>query len=128
MGHMDPSQHLLNHDTDTSAITGLLFLAETFSAIDEQIIECWNGHCKQSDGICEVFDRRRAIQLFQAQRRAREVCVAGSINFQNAQNLALSDLPEAQQADISVTHFWLLNRYVYIENLSDETTSYACQC
>ena len=92
-------------------MTGLLYLAETFSAIDESIVECWNGHCKLSDGLCESFDRRRALQIFRAQRRAREICVNGNVmNPQSSQQPKLSELAASQQADISVTHYWLLNR------------------
>lgn len=96
---------------DSVGMVGLLYLMESFDAIDESVVECWTGYCKYSDGCCETFDRRRAIQMFRAQRRARESCLAGSISFEpSASLLPLEQLLESQQADISVTQFWLLNR------------------
>ncbi|KAM0723149.1 hypothetical protein Q7P37_001349 [Cladosporium fusiforme] len=97
--------------TDSVGMVGLLYLMETFDAIDESVVECWTGYCKYSDGCCETFDRRRAIQMFRAQRRARESCLVGSISFEpSASLLPLEHLLESQRADISVTQFWLLNR------------------
>lgn len=96
---------------DSVGMIGLLYLMETFDAIDESVVECWTGYCKYSDGCCETFDRRRAIQMFRAQRRAREGCLNGSISFEpSASLLPLDQLLESQRADISVTQFWLLNR------------------
>lgn len=96
---------------DTIGMTGLLYLMETFDAIDESVVECWIGFCKYSDGCCETFDRRRAIQMFRAQHRAREGCLVGGISFEpSASLIPLEQLLESQQADISVTQFWLLNR------------------
>jgi hypothetical protein len=96
---------------DTIGMTGLLYLMETFDAIDERVVECWIGFCKFSDGCCETFDRRRAIQMFRAQHRARENCLIGGISFEpSASLIPLEQLLESQQADISVTQFWLLNR------------------
>lgn len=97
--------------TDALSMTGLLYLMETFDAIDESVVECWAGYCKYSDGHCETFDRRRALRMFRAQRRAREGCLTGSISFEpSASLLPLQRLLESQQADISITQFWLLNR------------------
>ncbi|THW31216.1 hypothetical protein D6D25_05721 [Aureobasidium pullulans] len=97
--------------TDAIGMTGLLYLMETFDAIDESVVECWAGYCKYSDGHCEAFDRRRALRMFRAQQRAREDCLVGSISFEpSASILPLHQLLESQQADISVTQFWLLNR------------------
>ncbi|THX31778.1 hypothetical protein D6C77_01404 [Aureobasidium pullulans] len=97
--------------TDAIGMTGLLYLMETFDAIDESVVECWAGYCKYSDGHCEAFDRRRALRMFRAQQRAREDCLVGSISFEpSASLLPLHQLLESQQADISVTQFWLLNR------------------
>jgi len=96
---------------DTIGMTGLLYLMETFDAIDESVVECWIGFCKYSDGRCETFDRRRALQMFRAQRRAREGCLTGRISYEpSASLIPLDSLLESQQADISVTQFWLLNR------------------
>jgi hypothetical protein len=96
---------------DTIGMTGLLYLMETFDAIDESVVECWIGFCKYSDGRCETFDRRRAIQMFRAQHRAREGCLAGSISYESTASLIpLDQLLESQRADITVTQFWLLNR------------------
>lgn len=115
-----------------------MFLAETFSVFDEGFIECWNDHCKKSDGLCEAFDRRRALQVFNAQRKVREDCMSGSIiNMQSSQHLTLSELAASQQADISITHFWLLNRawslcfsHGLLHTISSHAElrySYACQ-
>lgn len=49
--------------------------------------------------------------MFRAQRRAREGCLAGRISYEpSASLISLDSLLESQQADISVTQFWLLNR------------------
>lgn len=102
----------MNQDqTDTLGMTGLLYLMETFDAIDESVVECWAGYCRYSDGRCETFDRRQAIRMFRAQRRAREGCLVGRLSFEpTASLLPLGRLLESQQADISVTQFWLSNR------------------
>ncbi|KAG9698248.1 Six-hairpin glycosidase, partial [Aureobasidium melanogenum] len=102
----------LNQDqTDTIGMTGLLHLMETFDAIDESVVECWAGYCKYSDGRCETFDRRQAIRMFRAQRRAREGCLVGCLSFEPSTSLLpLRQLLESQQADISVTQLWLTNR------------------
>lgn len=98
-------------NTDAVSMTGLLYLMETFDAIDESVVECWIGSCKFSDGYCETFDRRRAVQMFQAQHRVREACLAGNISFaSDASPWPLDQLLENQRADISVTQLWLLNR------------------
>lgn len=98
-------------NTDAVGMTGLLYLMETFDAIDESVVECWIGFCKFSDGCCETFDRRRAIKMFRAQHRVREACLTGNISFApSASPRTLNQLLESQQADISITQFWLLNR------------------
>ncbi|KAI4853832.1 hypothetical protein E4T44_00597 [Aureobasidium sp. EXF-8845] len=105
-------QSTMNQDqTDTLGMTGLLYLMETFDAIDESVVECWAGYCRYSDGRCETFDRRQAIRMFRAQRRAREGCLTGSLSFEpSASLLPMQQLLESQQADISVTQCWLTNR------------------
>lgn len=101
----------MGDQADAIGMTGLLYLMETFDAIDESVVECWIGFCKYSDGCCEVFDRRRALQMFRAQRRARESCLVGGTSFEPSASLTpMNKLLESQQADISVTQFWLLNR------------------
>lgn len=105
------AQVLSHEPTDVFAFTGLLFLAESFDAFDETILECWNGHCRLSDGICEAFDRRRAIQMFQAQRRAHDACNTGQASSpQNERPVGFAELPDSQKADIAVTQLWLLNK------------------
>ncbi|KAK9319361.1 transcription factor C6 AmyR like protein [Lipomyces orientalis] len=106
ISHFTSSDH-----SDSVAMTGLLYLMETFDNIDETVIECWNGNCKVSDGICESFDRRRALQAFRAQYRAHEACLTGNISFApSATPVPLDELTESQQADILITQLWLLNR------------------
>ncbi|GIZ49417.1 hypothetical protein CKM354_001244700 [Cercospora kikuchii] len=102
---------IFQDQSDSVGMTGLLYLMDTFDAIDESVTDCWNGFCRFSDGSCETFDRRRALQMFRAQRRAREACISGNILFAPTVNpLPLLQLLESQQADISVTQFWTLNR------------------
>lgn len=105
------SSLIFQDQADAVGMTGLLYLMDTFDAIDESVMDCWNGFCRLSDGVCESFDRRRALQTFRAQRRVREACVAGNISFAPSVNpLPLARLVESQQADISVTQFWTWNR------------------
>lgn len=105
------SRLIYSDQSDSKAMTGLLYLMETFDAIDENVIECWIGHCRYSDGVCETFDRRRSLQTFRAQRRIREACWSGSISFApSISPLPLSGLMDSQRADISITQFWLVNR------------------
>lgn len=90
---------------------GLVYLMETFDAIDESVVECWVASCKFSDGYCETFDRRRAIRMFRAQHRVREACLTGDMSYSSSTSRRpLDQLPETQGADISVTQLWLLNR------------------
>lgn len=102
---------IFQDQSDAVGMTGLLYLMDTFDAIDESVMDCWNGFCRYSDGACESFDRRRALQMFRAQRRVREACIAGNISFAPSVNpLPLAQLVESQQADLSITQLWLLNR------------------
>lgn len=106
-----PKSSMNQDQTDVLGMTGLLYLMETFDAIDESVVECWAGYCRYSDGRCETFDRRQAIRMFRAQRRAREGCLTGTLSFEpSASLLPLQQLLESQQADISVTQVWLTNR------------------
>ena len=106
-----PKSSMSQDQIDAIGMTGLLYLMETFDAIDESVVECWAGYCKYSDGRCETFDRRQAIRMFRAQRRAREGCLIGSLSFEpSASLLPLPQLLESQRADISVTQLWLTNR------------------
>ena len=105
------SSLIYQDQSDSVGMTGLLYLMDTFDAIDESVMDCWNGFCRYSDGACENFDRRRALQMFRAQRRVREACLSGNISFApTVTPLPLAQLLESQQADISVTQFWTLNR------------------
>lgn len=109
------SHLIFQEQSDAVGMTGLLYLMETFDAIDENVIECWNGHCKYSDGACELFDRRRALQMFRAQDKARDACLNGTISFApSASPLPLRELVDSQQADITATQFWLLNRLWFL--------------
>ena len=105
------SRLIYGDKSDAAAMTGLLYMMDTFDAIDESVIECWNGYCKFSDGTCDSFDRRRALQMFRAQQQAREASMTGNISFApTATPLPLAQLVDSQQADLLVTQFWLLNR------------------
>lgn len=96
---------------DSMALTGLLYLMESFDAIDENIIGCWNGHCAISDGQCSTFDRRHAIKAFRALRTARESSLCGTLSIVlSVSPLSLPELGETQQVDITMTQLWLLNR------------------
>lgn len=98
---------------DALNMMGLVYLMETFDAIDESVVGCWVASCKFSDGYCETFDRRRAIRMFRAQHRVREACLTGDIEMSYTSSTSrrpLDQLPETQRADISVTQLWLLNR------------------
>lgn len=105
------SSLILQDQSNTVGMTGLLYLMDTFDAIDESVMDCWNGYCKFSDGVCESFDRRRALQTFRAQRRNREACISGNFSFApSVCPLPLAQLVESQQADISITQLWTWNR------------------
>lgn len=105
------SSLIYQDQTDSVAMTGLLYLMDAFDAFDGAVIECWLGHCNYSDGLCDSFDRRRALQMFNAQYKAREACMDGNISFApSATPMPLSKLLETQQADISITQLWLLDR------------------
>ncbi|SMQ48543.1 unnamed protein product [Zymoseptoria tritici ST99CH_1A5] len=96
---------------DAVGMTALLYLMDTFDAIDESVMDCWNGYCRFSDGACESFDRRRALQMFRAQHRVRDACLTGTILFApSVEPLPMAQLLESQQIDISVTQLWLLGR------------------
>ncbi|KAH8880197.1 hypothetical protein GQ53DRAFT_670383 [Thozetella sp. PMI_491] len=96
---------------DVMALTGLLYLMESFDAIDENIVGCWNGHCAMSDGQCSSFDRRLAIKAFRALRVTRESSFSGTLSIApSIVPLSLPELGESQQADISMTQLWLTNR------------------
>ena len=49
--------------------------------------------------------------MFRAQRKTREGCLTGRIPYEpSASLIPLGSLLESQQADVSVTQLWLLNR------------------
>lgn len=105
------SSLIYQDQSDSVGMTGLLYLMDTLDAINESVMDCWNGFCRYSDGNCEDFDRRKAMQMFRAQRRVREASISGNISFApSVTPLPLAQLFESQQADISVTQFWTLNR------------------
>jgi hypothetical protein len=105
------SSLIFQDQADAVVMTGLLYLMDAFDTFDGSVIECWLGYCNCSDGACESFDRRRALQMFRAQYKAREACIDGNISFApSASPMPLSKLLETQQADISITQLWLLNR------------------
>ena len=105
------SSLIFQNQTDAVGMTGLLYLMDAFDSFDGSVIECWLGYCNYSDGMCDSFDRRRALQIFKAQYKAREACLDGNISFApSATPMPLSKLLETQQADISITQLWLLDR------------------
>lgn len=105
------SSLIFQDQTDAVGMTGLLYLMDAFDSFDGRVIECWLGYCNYSDGMCDSFDRRRALQMFKAQYKAREACLDGNISFApSATPMPLSKLLETQQADISITQLWLLDR------------------
>lgn len=105
------SRMLFVDHVDATAMTGLMYLMEAFDAIDEHVVDCWIGYCRLSDGVCEAFDRRKALQMFRAQQRARQASISGNISYvPNVSPTSLANLLPSQIADITVTQFWLLNR------------------
>ena len=105
------SSLIFQDQSDAIGMTGLLYLMDAFDSFDGDVIECWIGYCSYSDGTCERFDRRRALRMFKAQYKARESCMDGNISFAPSTSpLPLPKLLESQQADISVTQLWLLDR------------------
>ena len=105
------SSLIFQDQADAVGMTGLLYLMDAFDCFDGTVIECWLGYCNYSDGVCETFDRRRALQMFKAQYRAREASMDGNISFAPSTSpMPLNQLLETQQADISITQLWLLDR------------------
>jgi hypothetical protein len=105
------SSLIFQDQSDAVGMTGLLYLMDAFDSFDGDVIECWIGYCNYSDGTCESFDRRRALQMFKAQYKAREASMDGNISFAPSTSpLPLPKLLESQQADISVTQLWLVDR------------------
>jgi hypothetical protein len=102
---------IFQDQADSVGMTGLLYLMDAFDAFDGSVIECWLGYCNYSDGTGDSFDRRRALQMFRALYKGREASMGGNISFvPSASPMPLSELLETQQADISITQLWLLNR------------------
>lgn len=105
------SSLIYQDQADSVGMTGLLYLMDAFDSFDGSVIECWIGYCNYSDGVCDSFDRRRAMQMFKALYRAREASMDGNLSLApSASPLPLTQLLETQQADISITQLWLLNR------------------
>jgi len=87
-------------------ITGLLCLAHLFDGIDEDVIDCWNGRCRKTDGICDTTDRRKILALTR-----RLMTAANGTSTSDARPASITNsLNESQRVDVLITQVWILNR------------------
>lgn len=109
---------IIHDDKDASVMRGLAQLMDLFEAIDEDIVDCWNGRCDAANGRCKTFDRNRALAMHQN--------LTDAVNPQGNRNSIWSSLysfsagdgevgasstalSETQRADILITQKWLQN-------------------
>lgn len=86
-------------DTPSPEIQGLLYLANLFDTIDEGLLNCWEGWCHKTDGVCDATDRRQILTV------TKRVMTIG-VNMDSSAKA----INEAQKTDILITQLWILNR------------------
>lgn len=113
---------IVHNEKDAAGMMGLALLMELFDAIDEDIIECWNGRCDAASGHCRKLDEAKAINIHQnlshvsdAERYESNDWFdpepTGGAGGQGGIARSLGGvLRETQCADVLVTQKWLQNR------------------
>lgn len=89
---------------------GLARLMDLFDAIDESVLDCWNGRCCVGSGHCENLTAPKVLNM---QRNIGAVSQPGHHGSGPATttNTALPiGLTETQRADVQITQKWLQNR------------------
>lgn len=109
---------IIHDDKDASVMRGLAQLMDLFEAIDEDIVDCWNGRCDTANSLCKTFDRNKALAMHQ--NLVDAVNPGGNRNsiWSSLYNFSAGDseagasstaLSETQRADILITQKWLQN-------------------
>lgn len=108
---------------------GLTLLMELFDAIDEDILQCWNGRCDASTtssgmgvpGTCQRLNKRNVLAIYANLARINDVSRYQSNDWFgldhdfNSPPRTMKDtlrtfLAETQCADVLLTQKWLQNR------------------
>jgi len=118
--HRLVSDIIVHNEKDAVGMMGLALLMELFDAIDEDIIECWNGRCSARDGRCQGLDENKALTVHRNLVRVNRYERYRSGNWSapgdpSSSGDGHSGLPrimlqDTQYADIFITQRWLQNR------------------
>ncbi|RMJ26738.1 C6 transcription factor [Aspergillus sp. HF37] len=103
---------ILDNEKDAEGMLGLARLMDLFDAIDESVLDCWNGRCCASAGHCENLTAPRVLSM---QRNIGAVSQPGHHDSgpgvgSPAAAVQPIGLTETQRADVQVTQKWLQNR------------------
>lgn len=113
---------IVHNERDAAGMMGLALLMELFDAIDEDIIDCWNGRCHADKGCCQKLDESRVLAVHDNLSSVSDTERYESSDWFDPDDEGLrqgehsitktlgSLLRETQCADVLVTQKWLQNR------------------
>lgn len=113
---------IVHNERDAAGMMGLALLMELFDAIDEDIIDCWNGRCHADKGRCQKLDESKVLAVHDHLSRVSDAKRYQSNDWFDPDDEGLhrressitktlsSLLRETQCADVLVTQKWLQNR------------------
>ncbi|KAN0066751.1 hypothetical protein V8E54_015141 [Elaphomyces granulatus] len=112
---------IVHNERDAAGMMGLALLMELFDAIDEDIIDCWNGRCHADKGCCQKLDESKVLAVHDHLSRVSDAKRYQSNDWFDPDDEGLrressitktlsSLLRETQCADVLVTQKWLQNR------------------
>ena len=113
---------IVHNEQDAAGMMGLALLMELFDAIDEDIIDCWNGHCDASSGHCQKLNENRILAIHENLRHVSDYQRYKSNDWFDPDGLSntpahtgianglKSILRETQCADVLIAQKWLHNR------------------
>ncbi|KAJ5675923.1 hypothetical protein N7462_008820 [Penicillium macrosclerotiorum] len=109
---------IVHNEKDAEGMMGLARLMESFDAIDEDFIHCWNRRCDIRNGFCQRFTETKALSMFDTLARIGQSeryrgydwfdRAKGDANDSNA--LLAMGLRETQAADVFLAQKWVQNR------------------
>lgn len=113
---------IVHNEKDAAGMMGLALLIEIFDAVDEEIVDCWNGRCKVGTSQCRGFDQAKALDIHRSLAHVSDPSRYKSNDWfdpdhsrfdshsaQASRNLS-TFLAETQCADVLITQRWVQNR------------------
>lgn len=112
---------IVHNEKDAEGMMGLARLMEVFDVIDEDIIQCWNGRCEMSNGLCRKFTQEKALSMHDNLEKVSQTerykgydwfdrTRGGQSDHSDSNALLAMGLRETQAADVFITQKWVQNR------------------